>query len=125
MGLFSRAVDAVDNAITDTVTRSAHRREAEKFARSAPRNGVVYTTETHNMPWGGTQELVHEHQVRNGKIGHMTPAGLFLTAGKASLTRPRGLQTVDEYTASEVARPNAADAVDKPKRGIFGGRKAA
>lgn len=126
MGLFYRALDAVDNAITDTVTRSKHRRDAEKFARTVRPGDTIYSVETHRGLFGKDEQLVHEHRVdRRGKIGHMTPAGLFLTAGKVSKSRPRGLQTVAEYEASQVAGPNAAAAVDKPKRGLFGGRKAA
>ena len=115
MGLFSRAV-----------ANHSHRRAAEKFAATVKPGDTIYSTETHNMPWGGEQQLVHEYKVdRRGKVGHLTPAGLWLQAGNVSKSRPHGLQTVDEYTASEVAGPNAADAIEQPRRGILGGRRAA
>lgn len=126
MGIFralNRAVDAVDNAITDARVHSGAHREARKWAAGVW-NGTVYSTETHNHPVGGTHELVHEHQVRNGKIGHQSVEGWYLTASRPSKTKPRGM-TKAEYDAYEVAGPDAGKAVGQTKRGLFGGRKAA
>ena len=61
---------------------------------------------------------------RNGKIGHRSVEGWYLTAGKPSKRKPRGM-TVDEYSAMEVAGPDAGKAVEQPKRGGLFGRKAA
>ena len=125
MGLFSRALDAVDNAITDTVTRAGAHREAERFARQVRPGETWYSVETYALPTG-EQQLLKEHTFdRIKKSGHRSAEGVYLNSGPLFRRRPAGMQTEQEYSNSEVAGPDAGKAVEQPKRSGLFGRKAA
>jgi hypothetical protein len=130
MGFFSRALDVVDNAITDTVkgTRVRHQysKGADEFARQVRPGDVYYSEETVQAVTGDDVVLLQEHRADGrGKFGHLSAKGLYLAAGTLHRDRPAGMKTFEEYSEQEVAGPDAGKAVEQPKRGIFGGRRAA
>lgn len=124
MGIFNRIVDAVDNTVTDAVTRHGAHREAARFASQVRPGDTWYSEETVRTVTGD-QTLLQEHTFdRRGRSGHRTAEAVYLNSGRLHRRRPRGLMTLQEYSDHQVAGPDPAAAVEQPKRGIFG-RKAA
>lgn len=102
----SKAVDVADNVLTPAVARHGMHRDATKFARSVKLHKPYYVIVTHNMPWGGTADLVHEHvfvkyfPITGDPItdGGTSAATLHLHYGGQVFTeRPPGLQTLTEF----------------------------
>ncbi|MFC4512559.1 hypothetical protein [Streptomyces ehimensis] len=98
-----RIFNAINGAICDSV---AHR-EANKFARQVRVGDVWYSVERHTMPWGDVSFLHEHHFTKIDKLisgqpmcGHRTAAAVWLAHGPLYKSRPPGMQTLDEYSAS-------------------------
>lgn len=98
-----KAVDIVDNAVTDARARHGANTEADRFAAKVQLHTTYYTIVRHRLPDGGEANLVHEHIAtrRSGltgqpMFGHMSASALWAGFGPVYTDRPRGLQTIRE-----------------------------
>lgn len=121
MGIFStlnRALDRVDGAAATAIAGHGAQREARKFAATVQPGKTYYSVMNCNWPWGKGQLLKEwtfgtKRDLITGqlKCGHLTAAGVWLTAGPIHATRPGGLMTLEEYSRRGEFPPDAAEAL--------------
>ncbi|NUP49180.1 MAG: hypothetical protein HOW97_18015 [Catenulispora sp.] len=116
MGFFSvlnKAVDAVDNTVTNARVRHGAQSEASKFAASVRPGHTYYSVVICHTPWGDERALMEFRFDRRGRDGHMTAAGAWLSYGPLHDRRPGGgLMTFREmHNKRRQFPPNAEDAM--------------
>lgn len=105
LNALGKAVDLVDNAVTDARTRHGANADADRFADTVQLHKTYYTVVVHQLPWGGQHKLIHEHIAKGRSritgepmFGHMSASQLWLTHGPVFAERPSSLQTLREYS---------------------------
>lgn len=121
MGLLraaGKALNFVDNAVTDARASHSAQKEAREFAATVKGGQTYYSVVDCHWPWGKGR-LLMEHTASakpswaHGQhtFGHLSAAGLWLSYGPIHERRPAGLQTLGEYQRRPQFPPNAADAL--------------
>jgi hypothetical protein len=108
-------------------TNAKTQREAKKFSDSVVPGRTYYSIEENHAGYPAPNQLLKEwvftkrsRLTGQPMCGHLTAAGVYLTAGPISDTRPPKLMTFKEWSKYEVAGPNPADAIqqrDKSRAG--------
>jgi hypothetical protein len=114
MGFFDR----LDTALATAIAGHGAQKEARQFAASVTPGQTYYSVVDLHLAWGKGRALMEWVFTEPSRLtgqpmcGHLSAAGVWLTAGPIHARRPGGLKTLSEMRRGPEFPPDPAMAIE-------------